>query len=36
MDKPRLKSLFHVSDTRGGRDYTVGRFVTLESSGKIL
>ena len=36
MEKPRLKGLFHVSDTRGGDDNTVGRVVKLESSREIL
>ena len=36
MQKPRLKGLFSVSDTHGGSDYTMGRVVRLESSGKIL
>ena len=36
MEKPKLKGLFHVSDTRGGDDYTMGRVVMLESSGEIL
>ena len=36
MEKPRLKILFHVSDTRGRSDYTVGRVVRLENSGEIM
>ena len=36
MEKPRLKGLLHVSDNWGGGDYTAGRVVRLESSGKIL
>ena len=37
MEKPRLKGLFHVFDTRGGGDYTVlGWVVRLESSGEII
>ena len=31
-----IEEFFLVSDTRGGGDYTVGRFVRLESSGEIL
>ena len=31
-----MKDLFQVSDTRGGGEYTVGRVVSLESSGEIL
>ena len=27
MEKLGLKDLFHVSDTRGGSDYTMGRIV---------
>ena len=33
MEKPRLKVLLHVSDTRGGGDYSVGRVARMESSG---
>ena len=29
------KGLFHVSVTRGGSEYTMGRVVRLESSGEI-
>ena len=36
MEKPRLKGLFHVFDTRRGNDYTMGRVIRLESSGEIL
>ena len=36
MEKPRLKGLFQVSDTRGGVDYTMGRIVKLDNSGEIL
>jgi len=36
MDKPRLKGLLHVSDTRGGSDYTMGRVVRLENASEIL
>ena len=36
MEKPSLKGWFHVSDTRGGGDYTMARIVRLESSGEIL
>ena len=36
MEKPRLKGLFHVSDTRGGGDYIKGSVVRLESSDEIL
>ena len=36
MEKPRLNGLFHVSDTRGGGDYILGKVVMLESSGEIL
>ena len=36
MYKPGLKGIFHVSATRGGSDYTMGRVVRLESSGEIL
>ena len=36
MEKPRLKGLFHVSDTREGCDYTVGMIDGFESSGEIL
>ena len=36
MQKPGLKSLFHVSATRGGSDYAMIRVVRLESSGEIL
>ena len=28
--------MFHVSDTRGRSDYTMGRVVRMESSGEIL
>ena len=34
MEKHRLKGFLHVSDTRGGGDHTVGRFVRMESSGE--
>ena len=34
IEKPRLKGLFHVSDTRGKSDYTMGMFVGLENSAK--
>ena len=36
MEKPRLESVFHVSESLGGGVYIVGRVVRLESSGKIL
>ena len=36
MEPLRLEGFFHVSDTRGGGDYTVERVVRLESSGEIL
>ena len=36
MEELRLETLFHVSNIRGGSDYTVGLFVRLESSGGIL
>ena len=36
MEKPRLKGLFHVSDTRKGSDYTMRMVDRLESSGEIL
>ena len=36
MSKPRLKGLIHVSATRGGSDYAMGRVVRLENSGEIL
>ena len=35
MENSRLKSLFHVPDTRGETDYTMGRLVRLENSGEI-
>ena len=36
VEKPIMKGLFHVFDTRGGGDYIMGRVVRLESSGKML
>ena len=30
----RLEGLFHVSDTRGKGNYTVGRILRLDSSGR--
>ena len=36
MEKPRLKGLFLVFDTRRGGVQIVGRFVRLESSGEIM
>ena len=37
IQKPKLKVFFCVvSVTRWGGDYTVGRVVKLENSGKIL
>ena len=36
MEKSELKGLFQVFYTRWGSDYTMGRIVRLESSGKIL
>ena len=36
MEKPRLRSFFLVSVTRGGGVHIVGRFVRLESSGEIM
>ena len=31
-----MKGFFHVSDTRGESDYTMGRVVRLENSGEIF
>ena len=36
MEKPKLKGLIHVTNTRGGSDFTMGRVVRLESSSEIL
>ena len=36
MEEPRSEGLNHVSEIRGGGDYTVGRVVRLEGSGEIL
>ena len=35
-EETEIEDLFHVSDTRKGGNYTVGRVVRLESSGEIL
>ena len=32
IEEFKLKGVFHVSDTRGGGDYIVGRVAMLESS----
>ena len=31
-----IEGLFHVSATLGGKDYTMGRVIKLESSSEIL
>ena len=36
VEEPRWEDVFHVSEIRGRGDYSEGRIVRLESSGKIL